>query len=256
MNHDEAKNILLLYRPGTADAEDPQIAGALALAKREPELTRWLEGHCVRQEALRAEFGQIAVPAGLKEQIISERAALVKRSSQRRKIFVVAAATAIVVSLVAVAALEFLPRQVQPKAPTLANYQSTMVGFALGPYGMALATNDVEQIRNFLAHGHAPADYTLPAPLEKAAATGCTVKYWSGERISMICFRTGKPLPPGRPGDLWLFVADSASINGAPDTTAPQFAQINQIVTATWTQNGRLYLLATEGNEQTIRKYL
>ena len=40
MNHDEARQILLLYRPGTADAEDPQIAEALALAKREPELAR------------------------------------------------------------------------------------------------------------------------------------------------------------------------------------------------------------------------
>ena len=34
MNRDEAKNILLLYRPGTADAEDPQIAEALALAEQ------------------------------------------------------------------------------------------------------------------------------------------------------------------------------------------------------------------------------
>ena len=256
MNRDEAKSILLLYRPGMADADDPQIAGALALAKQDPELARWLEEHSARQLALRAKFRQIAAPAGLKEQIISERAAFVKRSSQRRKLFTVAAATAIIVSLIVVAALEVSRRPVQPEVRTLANYQSTMVGFALGPYGMALATNDVEQIRNFLAHGHAPADYTLPAPLEKAAATGCTVKYWFGTRISMICFRTGKPLPPGRPGDLWLFVADSAAVKGTPDTTAPQFAQINQIVTATWTQNGRLYLLATEGDEQTIRKYL
>jgi len=256
VNHDEAKNILLLYRPGTADAEDPQIAEALALAKQDPEQARWLEEYSMRQLATRAKFRQITPPAGLKEQIISERAALVKRSSQRRTIFAVAAAAAIVVSLVAVSALEFPRTQVQPEARTLASYQSQMVGFALGPYGMALATNDVDQIRNFLAHGHAPADYILTAPLEKAAATGCTVKYWSGTRISMICFRTGKPLPPGRPSDLWLFVTDSASIKGAPDTTAPQFAQVNQISTATWTQNGRLYLLATEGDEQTIRKYL
>ena len=256
MNINEAKSILLLYRPGTADAEDPQIAGALALAKREPELARWLEEHCARQEALRVKFGQIAVPSGLKEQIVSEQAALVKRDSQRKRTLAVAMATAIVVLLIALAALNLPRHPVQPEIPTLANYQSQMVGFALGPYGMALATNDLEQVRNFLAHGHAPSDYTLPAPLEKATATGCTVKYWSGTRISMICFRTGKPLPPGRPGDLWLFVIDSAAVKGAPDTTAPQFAQINQIITATWTQNGKLYLLATEGDESAIRNFL
>ena len=66
MNRDEAKNFLLLYRPGTADADDPQIAGALALAKRDPELARWLEEHCARQEALRAKFREITVPEGLK----------------------------------------------------------------------------------------------------------------------------------------------------------------------------------------------
>ena len=33
MNRDEAKTILLLYRPGTADADDPEFAAALALAK-------------------------------------------------------------------------------------------------------------------------------------------------------------------------------------------------------------------------------
>ena len=35
MNRDEAKTILLLYRPGTADAGDPEISAALALAKQD-----------------------------------------------------------------------------------------------------------------------------------------------------------------------------------------------------------------------------
>ena len=39
MNRDEAKIILLLYRPGTADAGDPEVAEALTLAKNDPELT-------------------------------------------------------------------------------------------------------------------------------------------------------------------------------------------------------------------------
>jgi hypothetical protein len=75
VNHDEAKNILLLYRHGMTDADDPQIAEALALAQRDRELTRWLEEHCARQFLLREKFRQISAPAGLKEQIISEQAA-------------------------------------------------------------------------------------------------------------------------------------------------------------------------------------
>jgi len=49
MNHNEAKDILLLYRPGTADVADPQIAEALALAQRDAELARWFGEHCARQ---------------------------------------------------------------------------------------------------------------------------------------------------------------------------------------------------------------
>ena len=75
MNRDEAKTILLLYRPGTADAADPQTAEALALAKGDPELASWFETHCARQFVIGEKFRQIAVPAGLKEQIISEQAA-------------------------------------------------------------------------------------------------------------------------------------------------------------------------------------
>ncbi len=55
MNRDEAKNILLLYRT-EADAADPQIAEALALAKSDAELSRWFVEHRATQNALREKF--------------------------------------------------------------------------------------------------------------------------------------------------------------------------------------------------------
>ena len=72
MNVNEAKSILLLYRPGTAETEDPQIAEALELASSTPELTGWLVAHCACQSAISQKLRQITVPAGLKEQIISD----------------------------------------------------------------------------------------------------------------------------------------------------------------------------------------
>ena len=108
----------------------------------------------------------------------------------------------------------------------------------------------------YLAQNAAPSDYTLPVPLEKTAATGCAIEGWQGKKVSLICFRTGKPLPPGQQGDLWLFVVDRASVKDAPDSSSPQFAKMNQLVTAIWTQGGKLYLLATEGNEHALRKFL
>ncbi len=251
MKLNEAKTILLLYRPGTADAEDPQIAGALALAKREPELARWLEEHCARQEALRAKFRQITVPAGLKEQIISEQAVQERKIYWRPRIALAAVAALV---LLAFLATLWLPRR--PSDDTLAIYQNQMVRIALNPYGMDLTTNDSEQIRAYLATKQAPADYVLPAALQKAAITGCAVEGWQNVKVSMICFRTGRPLPPNQSSDLWLFVVDRASVKDAPEIGQPRFAAVKGLITAAWAQGDKVYLLGTEGDESTIRKFL
>ena len=251
MNRNEAKTILLLYRPGTADADDPQIAGALGLAKQDPELTRWLVEHCARQEALRAGFRQITAPAGLKEQIVSEQAAQEKIISWRRNaIFAVAA---VVVALVALAPLWF---QHRGNEETFAIYRSRMADVALRGYTMDLATNNPAQVRAYLAQKQAPADYVLPAPLEKTAVTGCAIEGWQRAKVSMICFRTGKPLPPGQQSDLWLFVIDRSTVKNAPPMGSRQFVRVNKLMTVTWTEGGKLYVLGMEGDEQTLQQYL
>jgi hypothetical protein len=251
VNRDEAKTILLLYRPGTADAADPQIATALALAKQDPELTRWLVEHCARQEAVRAGFRKIIAPAGFKEQIISEQAAQEKMTSWRRNAVFAAAA-----AVVALAVLTPLWFQHRGNEETFAIYRSRMVGVALRGYTMDLATNNPATIRAYLAQNHAPADYVLPAPLEKTAVTGCAVEGWQSAKVSMICFRTGKPLPPGQQSDLWLFVIDRSTVKKAPTTDSRQFVQVNKLMTVTWTQGDKLYVLGMEGDEQTLRQYL
>jgi hypothetical protein len=251
VNRDEAKNILLLYRHGTADADDPQIAEALALAERDREFKGWLEEHCARQFVLREKFRQITAPAGLKEQIISEQAAQKRMIFWRQKSALMAMAA--LVLLVAVAPLWLLHHE---HDDTLAIYQNRMAGVALRGYAMDLVTNSPEQIRAYLAQNHAPADFALSAALKQVALAGCAVENWQGVKVSMICFRTGKPLPPGQQSDLWLFVVDRASVRGSPGGNSPQFSKVNRLITAAWTQGDKLYLLGTEGDEQAIEKYL
>ncbi len=251
MNPDEAKTILLLYRPGTADAGDPEIAAALALAKQDPELTRWLVEHCVRQEAVRAGFRKITVPAGLKEQIISEQAAKEKTGFRRQRAALAVAAVALVVALVVLTPLWFPQRG---KDDTYAIYRNRMASIALRGYGMDLATNHPASVRAYLAQKQAPSDYILPAPLEKTAVTGCAIENWQGAKVSMICFRTGKPLPPGQQSDLWLFVIDRSRVKDAPPAGSRQFVQVSRLRMATWTEGDKLYVLGTEGDEQTLRQ--
>jgi uncharacterized membrane protein YbaN (DUF454 family) len=251
VNRDEAKTILLLYRPGTADANDPQIAGALGLARQDPELTRWLVEHCARQEALRAGFRQITAPAGLKEQIISEQAAQEKVIFWRQS--AVLAVAAVVVALVVLTPLWLQHRRGDD---TYAIYRNRMADVALRGYTMDLATNNPASVRAYLAQNHAPADYVLPAPLEKTAVTGCAIEGWQGAKVSMICFHTGKPLPPGQQSDLWLFVIDRSTVKNAPPMGSRQFVQVNKLMTVTWTQGDTLYVLGMEGDEQTLQQYL
>lgn len=247
MNRDEAKKMLLLYRTD-ADAADPQIAEALALAKTDAELSRWFEEYRVAQMALRQKFQQAVPPAGLKEQIVSEHAAQ-NKIIFRRMNFALAAA-AIVVALIVLAPFWFQPHA---KDNTFSIYKNRMVGVALRGYAMDLATNDPAKIRDYFAQNHAPADYVLPAALQKTTVTGCAVESWQDKKVSMICFSTGKS---GRQSDLWLFVVDQASVKDPPPAAPPQFAKVNQLTTASWAQDGKLYFLGTKGDAQTIQKYL
>jgi hypothetical protein len=249
MTREEARETLRLYRPWTADAAEPEIAEALALARQDAELSRWLDQHCAQQEILRAKIRQIPVPAGLKEQIISERRVFTQRRFVRRAIALAAASVGVILIDWWAAVLWQLP----PNDDTFSNYCSRMVSAALRGYSMDFESSDAKQIRNYLAQQKAAENYELPAGLQKAAATGCAIKYWQGAKVAMLCFRTGQPLPPGGKSDLWLFVVDRASVKGAPAAASPQFARVNKLMTATWTQGNKLYLLGAAGDEPMLR---
>src|SRR5438270_10450274 len=95
MSREEAMEILLLYRPDRAEADDPELGPALELARNDPEFGAWFEQHCQVQRKIAAAFQSIPVPAGLKEQIISERKAAF--SKQTRRALVAACAALLVV---------------------------------------------------------------------------------------------------------------------------------------------------------------
>ena len=230
------------------------MAEALALAKINPELAGWLEIHCAAQEALRTKFRQIAPPAGLKEQIISEHSASMRTISKRPTVQF--ALVGLFLFLVATLAFFCFPRRAPVPENTLAFYQHDMVSHVLRGYPMDLTTNDATPIHAYLAQNHAPADFTLPPALRKTSLAGCAVEEWQGAKVSLVCFHTGKPLPPGVASDLWLFVVDRASVKDAPSTAVPQFANIKGLTTATWADGDKLYLLGIEGGQPDIKQYL
>jgi hypothetical protein len=250
----EAKEVLSVYRPGSADADDAEFAGALALARQDAELGRWFDEHCAVHNAIRIRFRQIVVPESLKEQIISEHKA--------RSVVVwwrqppVLAAAAALALLVGIAALWLNSSPDKPAPENFATYRSRMVKAVLRNYAMTLETNDLNQIRAHLAQRQAPTDYVLPTALVQAATAGCGVLSWQDKRVAMICFLTGKPLGPGLKSDLFLFIIDRSSLPDAPTENLPRITKVNKLMTASWSSGDKVYVLGGFGDEDFIRKYL
>lgn len=247
MNSDEAKQILFLYRPGTADAADPDFAEALRQCERDPGLKRWFDDHCAVYTLLRARFREMPVPEGLKQQILAERK--IRTTPLQRRPALLAAAAAVVVLLALFAG--WLALRPGPDS----SYVNRMVSAALGNYGM-IETNNAEQIRAFLTQAQAPADYVLPAPLQRTAFTGCGIEVWRGSSVSILCFNSGRTVGAKPVTDLWLFVADRSAVPDAPASRTPLLAPKSRVMTASWSEGNRTYLLVADGDEAFIRRFL
>ncbi len=242
MTPQQAKQILLPFRPWLKNDHDAEVVEALALCQRDAELARWFENHCAVQNAIHARFNQVPLPEGLKEQILSEyKSRVVVPWWRQPATLATAAALAI---LVALGSLWLATPQPSSEEVNFAAYRSRMVRTALRTYGMDLETNDVAQIRTYLAQHQAPADYVLPKNLEPTPSVGCGVLKWQDQPVAMVCFRTGKPLAPGVKSDLFLFVIDRKALPDLRATNLPEFASVNKLATASWIEGEKVYLLA------------
>jgi len=252
MTRQHAKEILSLYRPGTADANDPAFAEALASCEDDRELKLWFTAHCDTYNALRSRFREISAPEGLKEQILAERIIHTKEFVWRKPAMYAAITVLAVLTVILTIVWQ------QPREETgLRAFRNRMVGAGLLNYRMDLETNDLTEIRQFLARKNSEADFAVPPNLERnARTTGCALLAWQGKRVSMICFHSGKPLGPGESSDLFLFITDSSRTPGAPASTTPSVEKISRATTACWTDGGKTYLLVAAGDEEFLRKYL
>jgi len=116
-NHEprRSQNHFAALSPRNGGCGRPGNCRGAGTGKADPELTRWLAEHSAQQETVRAGFRKITVPAGLKEQIISEQAAHEKMLFWRRR--AVLAATAGVMALVALASFWFQPARMTTRLP-------------------------------------------------------------------------------------------------------------------------------------------
>ena len=239
----QAKEILLLYRPGTADAEDPQIVAAVELARRDPGLARWFERHCAFQEAMRAKLRQIEVPAHLKAALLAQQNIIRPPIWWQRPVWLAAAAA--VVLFLGLAAIWLKPAN----PDGFANFQARMVSTALRVYRMDLVTNDMRQLRQFIAGKGAPSEYQLTKGLETLQLTGGGCLQWRSHPVAMVCFNRGDDQM------LFLFVMKRSALKDPPAET-PQVSKVTELQTVSWTRGEYTYVLAGPEEPQFLRKYL
>jgi len=250
VNSEQAKEILLLYRPGMDEAEDPDFAAALELSRREPQLAEWFRQHREFQQAMCSRFQQIAVPEGLKEQILSERKSATTAS--RRQTLMVAGFSAAV--FCAVLLVLTLHHRQPGEDNSFAHYRAMMIGKVRRDYPkMDIETNNLEAIHTYLA-AQGRGDYVLTPGLAQSAGTGCAVFDWHQKKVTMVCFNSGRN-GPGKTPDVFLFVVDASALNHVPQTNQAQVETINRLPTATWSAGGKVYMLTASGDEQFLRHY-
>ena len=244
MDSRQSKEILACYRPGRDDPGDPQFAEALEHARRDPELTRWLEQQTALDAALREKLKQIPVPAELREKIISQLPARPVVIAWWQQPAFRATATALV--LLAAVAGFWLAKQ----RYTFGAYRQQMAGLVSGEYDMSLKSKDLNEIRDYLSLHGWPSDYALTPAMQKLEAEGGGIINWHGQRVSLVC------LDAGEDNDLFLFIVHRSILPDAPPTESPQFAKVGRMMTASWSAGDKLYLLAGHGDEQFLRQYL
>jgi hypothetical protein len=245
LNLSQAKEILLLYRPNTRDAEDPEIIQAMELARSDQELGQWFAQHQAFQTAMRAKFRELEVPEHLKAALLARQKVLRPSIPWRSPVWLAAAAIFVVL-------LGLTSFWLRPSVPDrFAHYRESMVSAAVRMYGMDVETNDMAQLRPFFARKGAPADYDVTKGLAKLPLKGGGLLRWRGNPVSMVCFdRAGTTL--------FLFVLKRSALRDPPpvSTSAAELAQVEGLQTASWSHGEDIYVLAGPQEPDFTSKYL
>jgi uncharacterized membrane protein YbaN (DUF454 family) len=248
VNVQDAKKILLRWRPGHGDLRDPEVSEALELARHEPALQQWLDKQRSFQRAVEQSFREVPVPPDLRRQLLAQRRISRPHAFWQRPVTWAAAAGLVLF-------LSLLSQWMKPpRVNSFDVFRDRTVRNAQRTYpAMGIVTNDAQAIRRWLASKNAPSDYVLPKGLEALPLIGAGSDSWQGKGVSMVCLDSASP-----EGTLFLFILDARSVRNPPPemSSSPEFVRVFQMMTASWTSRGKVYLLAGHGGMEALHRFL
>lgn len=244
MNNQEARLILRAYHPGGQDASDPLFAEALEQARRDPELQKWFAEQNALEARLQARLETaIPIPRGLKSDLLALQK--ISRPAPRWFQSMRWAAVAAVVLLLGVGSFFLFPQQ----QTQLASFRETMTRYSAQQHEhVTFESHDLAKIQQWLQGRGIETNFDLPTALPGRSTQGCRVVEWNGHQATMLCF-----VLDGEHMD--LFVTDRTGLPGLPENGTPQYAKAGGLMTAAWSEGGKVYLL-TGGNKELLQKIL
>lgn len=253
MDNEQAKLILSTYRHGGEDASDPFYSEALEQVRRDPELGRWFAEQRRFDQSMHRALDSVQPPAGLHDRLLVNRGVvrlhqhpgLMARLRSRP-----AAWMAMAASIILLLGIGFMMQS--PTSDPLTADQFVGEVFELkqsGKISLGKMGGGTDEMRAWLAERGSPADFVLPAGLEALGGMGCQTFSINGHRVSLVCFMLDKDRI------VHFFVMDNTGLDHPPGA-APSFIQRDGLAAATWSQDGRTYILTGKDVDEEILRRL
>ena len=207
-----------------------EVGEALAELERDPMLKSWFEGQSTFHGAMRRCLGEFPVPAGFPDRILAQAKIVPMRPWWQSPVaWGIAAAFAILGSLALGLAHPFAPNN-------WGKFRDRVVAWTEHEYRMEIVTNQIPALREFHASRGAPSDYSLPPSLAALAPLGGGLLTWRDHPASMVCLNYQNREV------LYLFVIEKDDVR-LPPPARPAFAKRDRMLTASWTDGNKSYLL-------------
>jgi hypothetical protein len=242
MNSQQAKTILEVWRPGGQDAGRPEFTEALRQVERDPDLARWFAEQQSFDSAMRGAVQGIPVPPALKASLVATRRLVQVPLWQQPRARLALAASVLLLGLLAALLIT-------RSAPSFADCRRELVHEAWdGSPHVELASSDLGEIRRWLKQHHVSADFMVPTELKSLPIAGARIVEWRGRTAAMVCFAGGLR-------HMHLFVLDRIGFPDAPQQEAPDFDGRGIWKTASWSQDGKTYVLSGMNSLTFVRTF-
>ena len=232
MNFEQAREILGNYRLGTPIT--PEVGEALRLAEVDAALEAWWKSERHLNGLLRESLAGVRPPAGLREKILLETKVVRLPFGFRlwRKEAVAAAAAAVILFIGAAIGWS------ESRPPRFETFREEMM-FASwrGEPHVGIEESDFATLKKWLVQHGAAANFEVPRELDHLHLRGCRIVSWHGHKVPLFCFLDG-------PRHIHLIVTERSRFADAPGSDGPDLEHIGRFLTASWSSEGKAYILS------------